>query len=95
MSDTPETSVSATTDQPAADPRPFKVRIIFGSKPYRRESSNVPSEFAFATAAELDAFLLGVEETSGYLDHEQIDPNPDGSWPAVKMDGEEEDGEEE
>ncbi len=95
MSDTPETSMTVTTDQPAADPTLFKVRIIFGTESYRKESGNIPSEFAFATAAGLDAFLLGVDEASGYLDYEQIDPNPDGSWPKVEVDGEEEDDEEE
>jgi hypothetical protein len=30
-------------------------------------------EYSFATEAERDAFLLGVDEASGWLDYEQLD----------------------
>lgn len=56
-----------------------KVRIRWGSGSFGdcRETS----EYEFATLEELNAFLLGVDEASGWLDYSQTDPNPDGSWP--------------
>ena len=59
--------------------KPFKVRIRWGSGSYG--DSQEPCEYEFATLGELNAFLLGVDEASGWLDSTQIDPNPDGSWP--------------
>lgn len=56
-----------------------KVRIRFGSGSFG--DSQDPCEYEFATIGELNAFLLGVDEASGWLDYHQIDPNPDGSWP--------------
>ncbi|HUZ95226.1 MAG TPA: hypothetical protein VMU57_09970 [Edaphobacter sp.] len=61
------------------DEKPFKVRIRWGSGSYG--DSQEPCEYEFATLEELNAFLLGVDEASGWLDSTQIDPNPDGSWP--------------
>jgi hypothetical protein len=38
------------------------------------------SDYEFASVGELNAFLYGCDEANGWLDMEQIDPNPDGSF---------------
>lgn len=57
----------------------FKTHIIWGSSPAPGDTAN---EYAFATEAELDAFLLGVSEAEGWLDYEITGPtatvNADG-----------------
>jgi hypothetical protein len=55
-----------------------RVRIMWGSHPENRSDF---IEYEFDTLAELNAFLLGVDESIGWLDYEQIDPNADGTWP--------------
>lgn len=42
----------------------FKTWIIWGQSP---EPGDKPTEYAFATQAELDAFLEGIEEAEGWL----------------------------
>lgn len=77
------------------DDKPFKVRILWGSESYRADGGDQPVEYSFATDAELNAFLLGAEESNGFLDYKQIDPNPDGSWPEPESEEDEGEGEEE
>ena len=48
-----------------------EVSILWGSSP---DPDNGPSEYEFKTAAELSAFLLGVEESSGWMDYEVVEP---------------------
>lgn len=38
-----------------------------------QEAERKPVEYSFATQEELDAFLKGVEEASGWLEHDIID----------------------
>lgn len=48
----------------------FKTFVVFGSSAVIRENGeNAISEYEFNTQEELDAFLYGVEEASGWLDH--------------------------
>lgn len=47
-----------------------EVWILWGSSP---EIGQRPSRYAFDTHAEMNAFLEGVNEASGWLDHEQFD----------------------
>lgn len=54
------------------------VLIQFGRDP---EPGDKPKEFTFATKAELDAFMEGVEETSGWLEHTVIDDSRDAPEP--------------
>lgn len=67
-----------------ADQRPFKVRIVWGSASIR--DTQEPCEYEFTTLDELSAFLHGVDEANGWLDYDQIDPNPDGTWPNATED---------
>jgi hypothetical protein len=46
------------------------VVIVWGSSEEAR--SQTRNEYAFETVAELDAFLQGVEESSGWLNYEVI-----------------------
>jgi len=69
--------------------QPSKVRIRWGSGMGGDEKPL--QEYEFSTLAELNAFLEGVDEASGWLDYEQIDPEPDGSFP--ETDDEESDDE--
>lgn len=55
----------------------FTVKILWGSEDVRRndyddESVN-PSEYSFNTQAEKDAFLMGVDEASGWFDYEIVE----------------------
>jgi hypothetical protein len=71
----------ATAD--AADPRPFKTELVFGSERVaalehgthaQRIAALGESEcFSFATEAELDAFSQGVEAAEGWLDYQVVD----------------------
>jgi hypothetical protein len=49
------------------------VRIIWGSKSHRQEMEELEMndihEYRFATDAELKAFLLGVDDSNGYMDY--------------------------
>jgi len=90
-----------------ADPRPFKTEIVFGSERVSALEHGTQKEraaaldesewFSFATQAELDAFLAGVEAAEGWLDYTIVDeadreravaPDNDG-------DGDDEDDDEE
>lgn len=57
-------------------PRPFSVRIRWGTEATRAEMYSADPEDAayydFATEAELAAFLLGVAEGDGWLDYEIV-----------------------
>jgi hypothetical protein len=37
----------------------------------------------------LDAFLLGVDEASGWLEYDLIEQNADGTWPEMEEEEEE------
>jgi hypothetical protein len=52
----------------AADPKPFKVWVLWG-----KSFHDAPKEYAFATQAELDAFLYGVEEMDGWVGYSILD----------------------
>lgn len=65
-------------EEEAIEEKQFTVRILWGMEP---DSDNEPTEYSFATEAELDAFLHGVEEGSGWIDYKVIYPNADGAWP--------------
>jgi hypothetical protein len=58
---------------------PFKVRMLWGSGAGGDEKPS--RDYEFTTQSELDAFLEGCSEANGWLDMEQIDPNPDGTFP--------------
>jgi hypothetical protein len=67
-----------------ADPKPHKVRMKWGSGMGGDEKP--VSDYEFASVEELNAFLYGCDEANGWLDMEQIDPNPDGSFPVPDAD---------
>ena len=67
-----------------ADPKPHKVRVKWGSGMGGDEKP--VSDYEFASIEELNAFLYGCDEANGWLDMEQIDPNPDGSFPVPDAD---------
>lgn len=48
------------------------VYIVWGSESTREENSN-PISYCFDTKAELDAFLLGVEEANGWMEYMIVD----------------------
>jgi hypothetical protein len=50
------------------DEKPYKILISFGETP------NPPTEYAFQTEAELEAFTFGVSEAEGWLDYRIVDP---------------------
>lgn len=66
-----ETIAAATVDLP------FQVRILWGQI---REPDQKATTYAFDTQAELDAFLYGVEQASGWLDYETVERLPDGTY---------------
>ena len=57
--------------------KPFKVEIAWGSENESKYSENAEDdsidwcEYSFETEAELHAFLLGVDESSGWMDYAQ------------------------
>jgi hypothetical protein len=52
----------------------FEAVIRFGMK----SSDQEPRSFAFETAAELDAFLKGVEESNGWMEYLVLETTYDG-----------------
>jgi hypothetical protein len=55
--------------------RTFRVVIEWGTEDTRRESGKAGrAPYEFETAGERDAFLLGVDEASGWMDYEVIEP---------------------
>ena len=84
MQPRPAQTDSAVAGTPGAetassDPKPHRVRMKWGSGIGGDEKP--VSDYEFASAGELNAFLYGCDEANGWLDMEQIDPNPDGSFP--------------
>ena len=67
-----------------ADPKPHKVRMKWGSSMGGDEKP--VSDYEFASVEELNAFLYGCDEANGWLDMEQIDPDPNGSFPVPDVD---------
>ena len=67
-----------------ADPKPHKVRMKWGSGMGGDEKP--VSDYEFASVEELNAFLYGCDEANGWLDMEQIDPDPNGSFPVPDAD---------
>lgn len=53
--------------------KPNRVKIRWGSG-----GIGNTEEYEFGTLAELNAFLKGVDASSGWLDYEQCDPDDDG-----------------
>ena len=51
--------------RPPKRPPKFRVRIVWGSS----AEAHTPCDYEFATKAELDAFLSGVDEAQGWLDY--------------------------
>lgn len=54
-------------------PKPFVVRIRWGSAATREENPDGVCEYEFDTKAELDAFHKGVDESSGWSEYEVVD----------------------
>jgi len=52
------------------DSKPFKAKIRWGSD---SSDDQEPSVYSYATQAELDAFLEGVDAANGWLDYELIE----------------------
>jgi hypothetical protein len=51
-----------------------KVSIMWGSQSHRRRHENDEAhEYEFATKAEVNAFLKGVDESNGYMDYEIVE----------------------
>lgn len=48
-----------------------EVRILWGTAPERGDE---PVTYQFATEAEVNAFLKGVDEANGWMDWHQLDP---------------------
>lgn len=57
-----------------------KAYIIWGEVP---EHGAEPVEYEFASEAEVNAFLLGVDEASGWLDYVDV-PGPDYAYDAER-----------
>jgi hypothetical protein len=74
------TTESAVNNPAILSDLPFKVRVLWGS-PKDREPDDEPTEYEFHTEAERDAFLHGAEEGVGWMAHEVIEQNSDGTWP--------------
>jgi hypothetical protein len=51
----------------------FFVKIRWGSGQTREENPDTVSTYEFGTEAERDAFTLGVDEASGWLDYEVVE----------------------
>jgi hypothetical protein len=51
----------------------YTVYIHWGSESTREETTNTACPYTFDTLAELDAFLLGVEEANGWMDYLIVD----------------------
>lgn len=51
------------------------VKILWGSQPQLNETK--PVEYEFDTPEELEAFLKGVDEASGWLDYDIINEDDD------------------
>lgn len=56
----------------------YVVRILWGEKP---EPGDHIQEYGFGTKDELDAFIHGVNEATGWLGCHVYEPKEDGSWP--------------
>jgi hypothetical protein len=78
------TAQADSAEAAPADPKPHKVRVKWGSGMGGDEKP--VSDYEFASVEELNAFLYGCDEANGWLDMEQIDPNPDGSFPVPDAD---------
>ena len=78
------TAQADSAEAAPADPKPHKVRMKWGSGMGGDEKP--VSDYEFASVEELNAFLYGCDEANGWLDMEQIDPNPDGSFPVPDAD---------
>ena len=57
-------------------PRAYGCRIRWGTDP---EAQAKPCSYSFATKAELEAFLLGVDESSGWLEYEVVEDGVEGT----------------
>jgi hypothetical protein len=86
MSDTPN-----NPNAPVVDEKPFKIRILWGQS---HEPDDEPTQYEFATEAEFDAFMHGVDEANGWLNYEVFNQNADSTWPEPERE-EEEEGDEE
>lgn len=50
--------------------KPFQVTILWGSDPTREGSGDPePHVYKFTSQAELDAFVVGVDESNGWMDY--------------------------
>jgi len=79
----------------AINPKPHAVRILWGDHAEGRVESRTLNEYGFATEAEADAFLLGVDEATGCSDYELLldDQKGDGTPMDGGEGGDEDDGE--
>lgn len=61
----------STLTGPAVSGGPtFKTLIQWGTEATREENPDAISEYEFKTQAELDAFMYGVDESSGWMEYE-------------------------
>lgn len=56
-----------------ADRRRFSVTIRWGSRETILENQDAKSVYRFKTQGELDAFMRGVDEASGWSDYEKVE----------------------
>ncbi len=49
------------------------VTIAWGSKRHREMMEQEPITYSFGTQKELNAFMLGADESNGYMDYEVTD----------------------
>lgn len=66
----------------AGTEKAFCVTIRWGSESTQEDmyeqQGNEPSEYCFATEAELNAFLLGVDEMDGWMGYTVVEDEPSG-----------------
>ena len=82
----PQAAPNSDTTEPAAEPAEHCVWIVWGNE------KQPPQRYDFNTLEELNAFLLGVDEASGWLDYEQFDTEAEAeaSFAGQQLDDEDE-----
>jgi hypothetical protein len=69
-----ESVTHKTVEVPEASKR-HNVKIIWGSD----SGNSKPCSYSFNTEAELEAFLLGVDESNGWMDYEVLEADDHAS----------------
>lgn len=62
---TNQTSMSDNHDYVERTPEQFVLFVVWGERP---EAGDKPCKYSFATQAEANAFLLGIDEATGWFD---------------------------